>query len=214
MPSSWPGPVSAVWGDPGDDTSPWRLVLRCRWGEGPPLVVVGLNPSTASEAEPDDTCQRWLSMAQRWGYEALTVLNLYPLRATSPKDMKRGIFAIVGHAPRMVGRYPLPGVGKVFTDYCATITAALGEGDFILACWGGVPGGDSLLRAYYGADGVLPRPLTYLHRTPSGCPIHPLARISGVEPSKLRPRDWTTGEPVRLPIDNEPAPGGFPASKE
>lgn len=197
MAKPWPGEVSAVWGDPGDATSPWRLVLRCRWGEGPPLVVVGLNPSTASEAEPDDTCQRWLSMAQRWGYEALTVLNLYPLRATKPADMKRGIFAIAGHAPRKVGRYPLPGVGKVFTDYCATITAALGEGDFILACWGGVEGGESLLRNYYAPT----KPLTYLHRTPSGCPIHPLARLKGVEPSKLRPRDWATGELVRLPCD-------------
>ena len=213
MSKPWPGPVTAHWGEPGDATSPWRLVLRCRWGEGKPLVVVGMNPSTASEAEPDPTCQRWLSMAQRWGYAALTVLNLYPLRATSPKDMERGVFAIEGHPPRQVGRYPFPGQGKVFTDYCATITAALGEGDFILACWGGVEGGDSLLRAYYGTGGELPRPLAYLHRTPKGCPIHPLARLRGVEPSKLRPRDWNTGELMRLPIDNEPAPGGFPAGE-
>lgn len=199
MSKPWPGPVTAHWGEPGDATSPWRLVLRCRWGEGDPLVVVGLNPSTADEAEPDPTCQRWLSMAQRWGYAALTVVNLFPLRATSPADMARGVFAIEGHPPRQVGRYP--GQGKVFTDYCATITAALGEGDFILACWGGHESGDSLLRAYYGTDRVLPRPLAYLHRTPKGYPIHPLARLRGVEVSKLRPRDWMTGELVRLPID-------------
>jgi hypothetical protein len=138
-------------------------------------------------------------MAQRWGYAALTVVNLFPLRATSPKDMERGIFAIEGHPPQQVGRYP--GQGKAFSDYCATITAALSEGDFILACWGNIPGGDSLLRAYYGTGGELPRPLAYLHRTPKGCPIHPLARLKGVEPSKLRPRDWTTGELLRLPCD-------------
>jgi hypothetical protein len=140
-------------------------------------------------------------MATRWGYNALTVVNLYPLRATRPADMARGVFAIEGHLPRQVGRYPFPGQGKVFTDYCTTIRAALSEGDFILACWGNVPGGDSLLRAYYGTDRVLPRPLAYLHRTPRGCPIHPLARLKSVEPSKLRPRDWNTGELLLLPID-------------
>lgn len=195
MPSTWPGEVSVHWGDPGDATSPWRLVLRCRWGTGKPLVVVGLNPSTADESTPDPTCQRWLSMATRWGYNALTVVNLYPLRATSPKDMQRGVFAIEGHEPRNVGRYP--GFGQVFTDYCAAITSALDEGDFILACWGSVEGGESLLRNYYAPS----KPLAYLHRTPRGCPIHPLARIDGVAVSKLRPRDWTTGELVRLPID-------------
>ena len=196
MPSTWPGKVSALWGPPGNADSPWRIVLRCRWGDGAPLVVVGMNPSTASpSAGPDATCQRWLAMAQRWGYHALTVVNLYPLRATAPADMERGIFAIAGHAPRRVGRYP--GLGKVFTDYCAAMTAALDEGDFILACWGGVEGGESLLRSHYAPS----RPLAYLHRTPSGCPIHPLARIKGVEVSKLRPRDWTTGELVSLPCD-------------
>lgn len=135
------------------------------------------------------TCRRWVG--RKYG------VNLYPLRATSPKDMQRGVFAIAGHEPRKVGRYPLPGFGKVWRDYCATITAALGEGDFILACWGSVEGGESLLRNYYAPS----KPLAYLHRTPRGCPIHPLARIDGVAVSKLRPRDWTTGELVRLPCD-------------
>ena len=190
---NWPGPVKIVWGPPGDSSSPWRLVLRCRWGEGPPLVVCGLNPSTADTEKPDPTCARWLGMASRWGFEALTVVNLYPLRATSPKDLNHGVFAIAGHPRQMVGRYP--GRGKVFTDYCATMTTALSEGPFVLACWGGVPGGDSLLRACYSPS----KPLAYLHRTESGHPIHPLARLKGVEVSKLVPRDWTTGALIALP---------------
>ena len=211
MPPSWPGQVSALWGAPGNPSSPWRIVLRCRWGDGVPLVVCGLNPSTASpSAGPDATCQRWLAMAQRWGFPALTVVNLFPLRATSPKDMERGVFAIAGHPSRHVGRYP--GHGQVFTDYCTTMTAALSEGDFILASWGsGGAGGDRLLARYYGTGDNPPRPLAYLHRTPEGCPIHPLARIKGVEVSKLRPRDWTTGELLRAASTTPPAFGADPA---
>ena len=191
----WPGPVTIVWGPPGDASSPWRIVLRCRWGEGPPLVVCGLNPSTADATTPDPTCVRWLGMARRWGYSALTIVNLYPLRATSPKDLERGVFAIAGHPRQSVARYP--GMGAPFGAYCATMTAALNEGDFILACWGNVPGGYSLLRAYYSPS----KPIAYLHRTAGGHPIHVLARLKGVEVSKLVPRDWTTGAPLALPCD-------------
>ncbi len=46
--------------------------------------------------------------------------------------------------------------------------------------------------------------LAYLHRTPTGQPIHPLARIKGVEVSKLVPLDWNTGEPLPLPCEVKP----------
>lgn len=196
--SSWPGPVEIVWGPPGDSSSPWRLVLRCRWGEGPPLVVCGLNPSTANTDKPDPTCVRWLAMAQRWGFSALTVVNCYPLRATSPKDLEAGVFAIAGHERRQVGRYP--GQGRVFTDYLDTVSAALDEGPFVLACWGaGGAGGEKLLRAYYGAY-----KLAYLHKTAGGDPIHPLARLPGVRVSELVPLDWVTGQPLPLPRGLKP----------
>lgn len=38
MPPSWPGPVSAVWGNPGDATSPWRPVLQSRRYDRPVRV--------------------------------------------------------------------------------------------------------------------------------------------------------------------------------
>lgn len=193
--SKWPGPVSALWGPPGDDTSPWRIALTCVWDDAlPRLGVCGLNPSTATPIEPDPTCVRWLGMAQRWGFGSLTVVNLYPLRATKPKDLESSRFAIAGHDARLVTRYPEP-----FKAYLATVTEAINACSILLCSWGAVAGGDRLLRTYYEP---VP-PLAYLHKTGLGCPIHPLARLKGVEVSTLRPRDWITGEFVPLPIDGE-----------
>lgn len=188
----WPGPVTALWGPPGDDTSPWRILLTCVWDEKlPRLAVCGLNPSTATPTEPDPTCVRWLGMAQRWGFGGLVVANLYPLRATSPKDMQAGRFAIAGHEARIVGVLP---PDDVRADLAEQRDAAVNACEILLCCWGG---GGPASSAFWGSKH--PR-LTYLHRA-NGHAIHVLARLKGVEVSKLRPRDWWTGEFVPLPAD-------------
>jgi len=48
-----------------------------------------LNPSTADEHVDDPTIRRCMGFASRWGYRRLEVLNLSPIRATSPKDLMR-----------------------------------------------------------------------------------------------------------------------------
>lgn len=47
-----------------------------------------LNPSTADEVKLDPSCTRARIYAERWGFGALIVTNLFGWRATDPDDMK------------------------------------------------------------------------------------------------------------------------------
>jgi len=46
-----------------------------------------LNPSTADAVVDDPTIRRCMGFAQSWGYSRLVVRNLFPIRATNPKDL-------------------------------------------------------------------------------------------------------------------------------
>lgn len=85
----------AIWGPPGDPTSNQRLlmgwrVLKTRNMERT-LLCCGLNPSTAwaqdGEGELDPTLTRLHGFAERWGLAHVVMMNLYPHRATDPKEM-------------------------------------------------------------------------------------------------------------------------------
>jgi hypothetical protein len=52
-----------------------RYVLWRRWGEGPAVNFIGLNPSTADEQEDDPTIRRCIGFARNWGYDALVTLT-------------------------------------------------------------------------------------------------------------------------------------------
>jgi len=47
-----------------------------------------LNPSTADEVKLDPTCARARDYAERWGYGALIVTNVFAFRSTDPLQMK------------------------------------------------------------------------------------------------------------------------------
>lgn len=62
----------------------WRI-----WDdELPPLIVVGLNPSTADATLDDPTIRKCIGFAKRWGFGALCMLNLYAFRSTYPRILK------------------------------------------------------------------------------------------------------------------------------
>lgn len=68
----------------------YRYRLRIRWDRSRPAWgVVGLNPSTADEANDDHTVRKWLGFARRGGAGALWIVNLFAVRSTSPLAMKR-----------------------------------------------------------------------------------------------------------------------------
>jgi hypothetical protein len=67
----------------------WRYLLWRRWDEAKPVVnFLMLNPSTADELKLDPSCTRARLYAERWGYGALIVTNLFGWRATDPDAMK------------------------------------------------------------------------------------------------------------------------------
>jgi hypothetical protein len=67
----------------------WRYLLWRRWDASKPVAnFLMLNPSTADEVKLDPTCARARDFAERWGFGALLVTNIFAFRNTSPEQMK------------------------------------------------------------------------------------------------------------------------------
>jgi len=66
----------------------WRYLLWRKWSHRPIANFLMLNPSTADELKLDPSCTRARVYAERWGFGALVVTNLFGWRATDPDDMK------------------------------------------------------------------------------------------------------------------------------
>lgn len=72
-----------------------------------PLIVVGLNPSTADESAPDATMRKIMGFIKKWkennlrGYDSFIMLNLYPLRETSPAELNKYQFNDYLHTRNM-----------------------------------------------------------------------------------------------------------------
>ncbi len=52
-----------------------------------PLIVIGLNPSTANANESDATMRRIMGYAERNGFDSFIMFNLYPQRTTNPNGL-------------------------------------------------------------------------------------------------------------------------------
>jgi hypothetical protein len=66
----------------------WRYLLWRRWGDGPAANFLMLNPSTADEIKLDPSCTRARNYAERWGFGALIVTNIFGWRSTDPYMLK------------------------------------------------------------------------------------------------------------------------------
>lgn len=61
----------------------WRI-----WDKSKPLVLwIMHNPSTADETNNDPTIRRLIGFTKYWGYGGFYVGNLFPYRATDPKEL-------------------------------------------------------------------------------------------------------------------------------
>ena len=81
----------------------YRYALERRWGDGNRfLVMIMLNPSTATESQNDPTVERCERRARMWDMDGLLVLNIFAFRATDPKDMKAAADPVGPHNDRTI----------------------------------------------------------------------------------------------------------------
>lgn len=117
---------------------------------------VMLNPSTADGTQDDPTIRRCIAFARRWGYDSLSVRNLFPWRATDPRELFKA--ETVTGGPR----------GDV---ELATASTA----DLVVLAWGcNVPFGRDVEALQMFADQAPAKQLHCLGKTKSGHPRHPL----------------------------------------
>jgi hypothetical protein len=95
------------------------------WAEGPRLAFVGCNPSLITwraGARLDPTSANCEAIARRDGYAGVTMLNLWALRSTDPRELR--------DHPDPIG----PGWAEAFDESVRDV-------DFVVGAWGTAPFG-------------------------------------------------------------------------
>jgi hypothetical protein len=129
----------------------YRYEWSNRWADGPYVLFIGLNPSTANQHQTDPTVRRCIGYAKRWGFGALHMGNLFAFCATDPKVMKQT-------------KYPVGGSND------ASLKGLAAEAELVVAAWG-------RHGAHLGRDAVVKAMLPNLHALAvnrDGSPAHPL----------------------------------------
>ena len=162
----------------------WRYTLWREWGAVPKalgfpdwpreavfgradevLMVIGLNPSTATETQDDPTIRRLKGFAQRWGFGALCMTNIFAWRDTDPRKMKQA-------------------ADPVGADNDAWLLRSAAGAGMVLAAWGGhgahLGRGEAVCGLLQGA-GVA---LHTLRHNADGSPEHPLYLPKGLVPGR------------------------------
>jgi hypothetical protein len=82
----------------------YRYALWRRWSDGPQVLFVMLNPSTADETHDDPTVRRCIGFAQAWGFGAIAVGNLFALCTSSPSALQAAKLPIGNMTDRWLAR--------------------------------------------------------------------------------------------------------------
>jgi hypothetical protein len=141
----------------------YRYRLSRKWGNGPRLAFIMLNPSTADVDTDDPTIRRCVRFARDAGYDGIVVGNLFAWRATDPTEL-RTVAAPIG-----------PGNDAVLADIICGAPV-------VVCAWGGKGAlfnrNQCVLQLVWGL-GRVPH---CLRTTRGGHPAHPLYL-----PAHLRP---------------------------
>lgn len=137
----------------------YRYLLTRTWDQNlPPVVFIGLNPSTADDRRNDPTIRRCISFARLWNAGGVVMVNLFAYRSTDPVALKS---------------VPDP-IGPENDDWLLKTTC---EAPIVIAAWGvNAP----LLRVNQVRE-LVPY-ACHLGMTKSGQPRHPLYVRRDIEP--------------------------------
>jgi len=140
----------------------WRMWKGGENGPHKICAFIGLNPSTATEAEDDPTVRRCINYAKSWGFDGMFMLNAYAYRATDPKEMKKQQDPIGDTNDEAIL------VGSVIADA-------------VVCCWGAncQPSRQEDILMALDAAGVVP---SCLAMTKKGYPKHPLYLKADLKP--------------------------------
>lgn len=138
----------------------YRYNLSRRWGGGPKVAFIGLNPSTATESVNDPTVTRCIGYTRRWGFDGFTMLNAYAFRSTDPK----GLWKVDDP------------IGPECDEY---LLGEFSNVDRIICCWGA---NCTKERHAQLLEMVAPYNPHHLGLTKDGFPKHPLYLRGNLEP--------------------------------
>lgn len=155
----------------------YRYQLSRTWESGrPKATFIMLNPSTADATNDDATIRKCMGFARRWGMGGIIVGNLFAVRATDPRDMRRASDPVgpenYTHLMRM----------------CREAGARLNDG-VIICAWGAngtYLGQDQTFLGWCEMEAFVDeRAVKALRLTSKGAPEHPLYVPYDVTPVPL-----------------------------
>lgn len=154
------------------DDGRYRYALTRHWfpkrGKGDVLWIM-LNPSVADATTDDRTLRKCQKFARAWGYDGVLVGNLFGLRSTDPRALRKH-------------RDPVGGANDLVLE---SLFRATGIG-LVVAAWG-APGRlrhrDAAMIKLASEQG---RTLHALGVNADGTPRHPLYVLDGTEPVVYR----------------------------
>lgn len=145
----------------------YRYDLWRKWNSvKPPVLFIGLNPSTADENQNDATVRRCISFSRRWGFGGFHLANLFAYRTPHPSQLKLAC-------------------DPVGPDNDGWLHRLLDQTDIWVLCWGNLGifmKRDQSMRQLILSHGI--QKAFYLARTRRGQPAHPLYLPAEV---KLKP---------------------------
>lgn len=134
------------------------------------VLWIMLNPSTADADVDDPTIRRCQAFARAWGFDGITVVNLYAYRSTDPKAL----------------RTVADPIGEANDDVIESYFGALGVGRVVCA-WGANPMAAKRVPRIKALARDADRALWVLGTTKDGQPQHPLYISATREPTIEQP---------------------------
>lgn len=159
------------------DNGKYRFALGRQWDEARPMITwVMLNPSTADAEQDDPTVRRCVSFSRRWGFGTLAIVNLFALRATDPKEVKRAV--------------ELDIVTAIGPQCDAAIRENTSISSAVVVAWGS-PGWavPRAVQIWLDILAPLPLPKVCLGVTDNGSPRHPLYVADDTRPLHWRMKE-------------------------